>query len=63
MCQEHEEIEADIEEDEDLGVLIILFFLGGKDIDEPYTDLAGILTLLQFSDYFEIELEKGGSEY
>lgn len=55
--------EADIEEDEDLGVLIILFFLGGKDIDEPYTDLAGILTLLQFSDYFEIELEKGGSEY
>jgi len=58
-----EYFEADIEEDEDLGVLIILFFLGGKDIDEPYTDLAGILTLLQFSDYFEIELEKGGSEY
>ncbi len=58
-----EYFEADIEEDEDLGVLVILFFLGGKDIDEPYTDLAGIITLLQFSDYFEVELERGGSEF
>jgi hypothetical protein len=45
-----------------LGVLVILFFLGGKDIDEPYTDLAGILTLLQFLDYFDVDLENGGSE-
>ena len=55
--------ETDIEEDSDLGVLFILFFLGGKDIDEPYTDLAGLLTLLQFLDYFDLEIEQGAREY
>jgi hypothetical protein len=49
------DMDSEIEEDEDVGALIVLFFLGGKDIDEPYTDLASILTLLQFIDYFEIE--------
>jgi len=47
-----------IEEDEDVGNLLVLFFLGGSDIDEPYTDLAAILTLLQFLDYFEIDLQE-----
>lgn len=52
-------MDSDIEDDDDVGALIILFFLGGKDIDEPYTDLASILTLLQFLDYFDLDLEEG----
>jgi hypothetical protein len=32
----------------------MLFFLGGRDIEEPYTDIASILSLLQFLDYFDI---------
>ena len=52
-------MDSDIEDDDDVGALVILFFLGGKDIDEPYTDLASILTLLQFLDYFDLDLEEG----
>lgn len=54
-----EGMDSDIEEDDDIAALIVLFFLGGKDIDEPYTDLASILTLLQFLDYFDLDFEEG----
>lgn len=46
--------EEEIENDEDLGILVIIFFLGGSDIDEPYTDLTTIPTFLQFMDYFDL---------
>jgi ubiquinol-cytochrome c reductase cytochrome b subunit len=54
-----DDMDSEIEEDDDIGNLLVLFFLGGSDIDEPYTDLAAILTLLQFLDYFEVDLEEG----
>lgn len=54
-----DDMDSEIEEDDDIGNLLVLFFLGGSDIDEPYTDLASILTLLQFLDYFEVDLEEG----
>lgn len=50
------ELEEELDEDEDTGTLLILFFLGGKDIDEPYTELSSILTFLQFLDYFDLNL-------
>ena len=50
------DMDSDIENDGDIGALTILFFLGGKDIDEPYTELAGILSLVQFLDYFNLNL-------
>jgi len=53
-----EHTDSDIEEDEDVGTLLVLFFLGGSDIDEPFTDLASVLTLLQFLDYFDLDLEE-----
>jgi ubiquinol-cytochrome c reductase cytochrome b subunit len=53
-----DDMSSDIEEDSDTGNLIVIFFLGGSDIDEPYTDLASILTLLQFLEYFEIDSER-----
>jgi ubiquinol-cytochrome c reductase cytochrome b/c1 subunit len=37
--------EHDIEHDIDTGTFLVLFFLGGKDIDEPYTDLATVITI------------------
>ena len=58
-----EMVESDIEEDEDIGILLVLFFLGGSDIDEPFTDLASILTLLQFLDYFDLNIEKGDFDH
>lgn len=54
-----DDTDSEIEDDEDTGNLLVLFFLGGSDIDEPYTDLASILTLLQFLDYFEVDGEEG----
>jgi len=57
------DFDADIEEDDDAGTLLVLFFIGGSDIDEPYTDLASILTLLQFIDYFELNFEDGEGEH
>jgi len=57
------DLDSDIEEDDDTGTLLVLFFLGGSDIDEPYTDLASILTLLQFLDYFELNFEDSENEY
>lgn len=53
-----DDMDSEIEDDDDTGSLFILFFLGGNDIDEPYTDLASILTLLQFLEYFEVDLEE-----
>lgn len=49
-------MDSEIDDDDDVSALVILFFLGGKDIDEPYTDLASILSLLQFLDYFDLDL-------
>jgi hypothetical protein len=54
-------MDSDIEDDDDVGTLIVLFYLGGKDIDEPYTELASILTMLQFLDYFDLDLEENDS--
>ena len=51
-----EDMDSEIDPDEDTGSLLVLFFLGGRDIDEPYTDLAAILTMLQFLDYFDTAL-------
>ena len=55
LSDESEEADLVIEDDSDAGTLFIIFFLGGKDIDEPYTDLSTVLTFLQFSDYFDLE--------
>jgi ubiquinol-cytochrome c reductase cytochrome b subunit len=55
-------IDTDLEEDDDAGFLIILLFLGGRDIDEPYTDISIILSFLQFLDYFDLELEENINE-
>lgn len=52
-----DDMDSEIEDDEETANLFILFFLGGSDIDEPYTDLATIITLLQFLEYFEIDIE------
>jgi len=49
--------EFDIEDDDDIAILAILLFLGGKDIDEPYIDLASLLVLIQFLDYFDLNLD------
>jgi ubiquinol-cytochrome c reductase cytochrome b/c1 subunit len=54
-------IELDIEEDDDIAFLLILLFLGSRDIDEPYTDLASTLTLIQFLDYFDLNLDNTDS--
>jgi hypothetical protein len=51
-------LESEFEEDYDVGSFLILFVLGGRDVDEPYTDIASILTILQFFDYFEITNNK-----
>jgi len=53
-----DDMDSEVEDDSDAGSLYILFFLGGSDIDEPYTELASVLTLLQFLEYFEIEIEE-----
>lgn len=52
-----------IEDEDDFGSLLVLFFLGGKDIDEPYTDIATILTFLQFLDYFDLEIEEEVADF
>lgn len=59
LDESNEEMDSDIEEDDDTGTLLVLFFLGGSDIDEPFTDLASILTLLQFLDYFDLNFDEG----
>jgi hypothetical protein len=51
-----------IEDDEDAGTLWVLFFLGGSDIEEPFPDLASILTLVQFLDYFNLETSRDDDE-
>lgn len=53
-----EDIDSDIEEDDTAGILIILFILGGKDVDEPYTDIASILAILQFLDFFDLDFKE-----
>jgi quinol-cytochrome oxidoreductase complex cytochrome b subunit len=52
------DLEGWMEDEGGTASLIILFYLGGKDIDEPYTDLATILTFLQFLDYFDVEIDE-----
>jgi quinol-cytochrome oxidoreductase complex cytochrome b subunit len=52
---EYDDAHVDEEEDGDTWALLLLFFLGGKDVEEPYTDIATLLTFLQFLDYFEFE--------
>jgi len=59
LDESNEEMDSDIEEDDDTGILLVLFFLGGSDIEEPFTDLASILTLLQFLDYFDLNFDEG----
>ena len=59
LDENSEEMDSDIEEDDDTGTLLILFFLGGSDIEEPFTDIASILTLLQFLDYFDLNFDEG----
>jgi len=51
-------MDSDIEEDDTAGILLILFVLGGKDIDEPYTDIASILAILQFLDFFDLDFKE-----
>ncbi len=50
-------LDSNMEEDDDVGIFIILLFLGGYDIDEPYTDLASLLAFLQFLDYFDLNID------
>lgn len=50
--------DSDIVIDVSTGSLLVLFFLGGSDIDEPYTDLSSILTLIQIFDIFSIHKTK-----
>lgn len=48
-----------LEEDINVSTLLILFYLGGSDIDEPYTDVASILSILTNINYFNLNfLEK-----
>jgi len=54
----YDDAEHDIEEDLDAGLFFIYLFLGGRDIEEPYTDLSSGLTLLQFLDLFDVRLEE-----
>ena len=55
-------LEEELDEDEDTASLFVLFFLGGRDIDEPYTELSSILTFLQFLDYFDLNLSAAADE-
>jgi hypothetical protein len=48
-----DDADSELLEDTDTASLLLLFFLGGSDIDEPYTELSTILTCLQFLDYFD----------
>jgi len=54
----YDDAEHEIEEDLDAGLLFVYFFLGGRDIDEPYTDLSSGLTLVQFLDLFDLRMEE-----
>jgi ubiquinol-cytochrome c reductase cytochrome b/c1 subunit len=56
--EDDEDMDSDIEEDDTAGILLILFVLGGKDIDEPYTDIASILAILQFLDFFDLDFKE-----
>ena len=56
------DIESDIEEDVEAGNILVLFFLGGQDIDEPYTDLASALTIVQILDYVDFSLDDDEAE-
>jgi hypothetical protein len=50
---------VNIEEDINVSTLLIIFYIGGSDIDEPYTDVASILSILTNINYFNINfLEK-----
>jgi len=39
-----------------------MFYLGGLDTDEPYTDLATVITLTQFLEYFDLEELEGAED-
>jgi len=51
------DVESDIEEDIEAGNILVLFFLGGQDIDEPYIDLASALTIVQLLDFVDFSLD------
>jgi len=45
------------ENEEDIGTFIVLFYLGGVDIEDPYPDLASALVLLHFFEHFDLNFE------
>lgn len=55
-------LDSEVDEDDDTGSLLIQFFLGGSDIDEPFPDLSTILTLLQFIDYIDLSAVEGDDD-
>ena len=46
-----------LETEEDAGVFIVLFYLGHKGIEEPFTDLATALTLINFLGKCDLSFE------
>jgi quinol-cytochrome oxidoreductase complex cytochrome b subunit len=46
-----------VENEEDIGTFIVLFYLGGIDTEEPYPDLASLLTLFHFFELFDFDLD------
>jgi quinol-cytochrome oxidoreductase complex cytochrome b subunit len=53
----NEQADGVIENEFDIGTVILLFYLGGADIEEPYTDIISVLMLLHFYEFTEIEEE------
>lgn len=49
-----------LDDEEDIGTFLVLFYLGGQDIEEPYPDLASILTFIQFFEqcHFDFEIDE-----
>ena len=45
------------ENEEDIGTFIVLFYLGGVDIEEPYPDIASALVLLHFFEHIDLNFE------
>jgi len=37
---------------------LILFVLGGGDVDEPYLEISSILAILEFLDFFDFDFKE-----
>ena len=54
---EHVKRDTGTDTEFDIGTIIIFFYIGGADVNEPFTDMVIVLLIIHILEYTEVDIE------